>query len=316
MTETLISINDACISPLCCVPSISVLLFSTRKIFGDVKRKKEKKNWRKKIEIKRNIRPSWKGAGFRRELLRDPVKSFANPCKFRFFHRIFFISPQSYWCFLAFFFFFSFSSRISSLEKPTISPTQLFYISIKYQPWITNISRFELTSTTILNSSLPPLSLPLSPRFDWRALTIGDRTKHNERTISKIGYRFIYIENSFPILILSFVHYFNRKKKKKGKKRNRSTFWWNHERGKNIGKWICYTLTNCESGEQSAIVRPGRRGEVVPRLENQILSPSGSEAGGHQGIQDGGLTSELDPSGHHLQGADSLLKGEEMTVRK
>lgn len=179
-------------------------------------KRKKKKNWRKKIEIKRNIRPSWKGAGFRRELLRDPVKSFANPCKFRFFHRIFFISPQSYWCFLAFF-FFSFSSRISSLEKPTISPTQLFYISIKYQPWITNISRFELTSTTILNSSLPPLSLPLSPRFDWRALTIGDRAKHNERTISKIGYRFIYIENSFPILILSFVHYFNRKKKREKK---------------------------------------------------------------------------------------------------
>lgn len=184
-----------------------------------LKGKRRKKNWRKKIEIKRNIRPSWKGAGFRRELLRDPVKSFANPCKFRFFHRIFFISPQSYWCFLAFF-FFSFSSRISSLEKPTISPTQLFYISIKYQPWITNISRFELTSTTILNSSPPPLSLPLSPRFDWRALTIGDRTKHNERTISKIGYRFIYIENSFPILILSFVHYFNRKKKKREKKKS------------------------------------------------------------------------------------------------
>lgn len=73
-----------------------------------LKGKRKKKNWRKKIEIKRNIRPSWKGAGFRRELLRDPVKSFANPCKFRFFHRIFFISPQSYWCFLAFFFFFFF----------------------------------------------------------------------------------------------------------------------------------------------------------------------------------------------------------------
>lgn len=73
-----------------------------------LKGKRRKKNWRKKIEIKRNIRPSWKGAGFRRELLRDPVKSFANPCKFRFFHRIFFISPQSYWCFLAFFFFFFF----------------------------------------------------------------------------------------------------------------------------------------------------------------------------------------------------------------
>lgn len=214
-----------------------------------------------------------------------------------------------------FFFFFSFSSRISSLEKPTISPTQLFYISIKYQPWITNISRFELTSTTILNSSPPPFSLPLSPRFDWRALTIGDRAKHNERTISKIGYRFIYIENSFPILILSFVHYFNRKKKRE-KKEIDPHFDGITNGGKNIGKWICYTLTNCESGEQSAIVRPGRRGEVVPRLENQILSPSGSEAGGHQGIQDGGLTSELDPSGHHLQGADSLLKGEEMTVRK
>lgn len=135
--------------------------------------------------------------------------------------------------FFFFFFFFRFSSRISSLEKPTISPTQLFYISIKYQPWITNISRFELTSTTNLNSSPPSPS----PRFDRRALTIGDRTKHNERTISKIGYR--YIENSFPILILSSVHYFLTAKKKKKKEPNRSAFRSNHEHWgkKNIGHW-------------------------------------------------------------------------------
>ena len=75
-------------------------------------------------------------------------------------------------------------------------------------------------------------------------------------------------------------------------------------------------LTNGKSGEQSAIVRPGGRREVAPRLEHQILPSSGSEAGGHQGIQHSGLTSKFDPSGHHLQGADPLLKEEEMTVRK
>ena len=125
----------------------------------------------------------------------------------------------------------------------------------------------------------------------------------------------------FPILISSSVHYFNRKKRKK-ENESIHILIESRTRGRggkktlDIGKWTCYALTNCESGEQSAVVRPGRRREVVPRLENQILPPSGSEAGGHQGIQDGGLTSELDPSGHHLQGADSLLKGEEMTVRK
>lgn len=63
-------------------------------------------------------------------------------------------------------------------------------------------------------------------------------------------------------------------------------------------------------------MRSGGGGEVAPRLENQIPSASGSEAGGHEGIKNGGLTPQLDPSGHHLQGADSLLKEEEMTVRK
>lgn len=79
VTETLISINDVCISPLCCVPSISVLLFSTRKIFGDVKRKKEKKKLAEKNRNKKKYSSILKRSGISKRITSRSCKVFRKP---------------------------------------------------------------------------------------------------------------------------------------------------------------------------------------------------------------------------------------------